>query len=279
MKRIIQLLIVPVVVLLFTGCKKDTTTATTLNNAACKPVTESTALPGNNATYEYVYGNDGKITTIKKIIGGASHVLQDSVLVGDNTTVNYHNLNYPPGSTIITTVYNGSIFNGMPTQAHISITERGITQTDVYTYFFFYDNKNRLNKVGEQTDHIIGDNEYDLSIAYNDKDNVTALSYEFTTGPRGVTTIPASGYDDKPTPFAGIKNWPFLMHAAWDNYDPEPLFTALSKNNTSGYIVGGFTRTMLYTYNDKGFPLKRINTNTNASGSSTFEETYSYQCQ
>ena len=278
MKKNNQLPLLLVTALLIISCKKNTTPATILNNPACKPVTESTALSGNNATYEYVYGGDGKITTIKKFIGGASHVLQDSIVVGDKTTVHYYT-NSSGFPMILTTAYNGSIFDGLPTEAHIAIQEGVVTHTNVFHYFFFYDSKKRLNKVGEQTDLVFGDNEYDLSIAYNDKDNVTALSYEFTTGPRGITTIPASGYDDKPTPFAALKNWPFLMHAAWNNYDPEPLFTALSKNNPSGYTFGGYTRTMLYMYNDKGFPVKRTNTNTTASGSSTFEETYGYQCQ
>ena len=181
---------------------------------------------------------------------------------------------------IYTYVYEGSIFNALPVKLHVSITEQGITRTDIFTYFFFYDNKDRLIKIGEQTDHVIGDYEYDLSIFYDERDNVTALKYEFTTGPGTVTTIAANGYDDKPNPFAGVKGWPFLMHAAWDNYDPEPLFTALSKNNPLGFTMpDGLKRTMNYTYNDKGFPLKRINTNTNASGIYSFEETFDYQCQ
>ncbi len=69
------------------------------------------------------------------------------------------------------------------------------------------------------------------------------------------------------------------MHAGWDNYDPEPLFTALSKNNPLGYTLpDGFKREMTYIYNDKGFPAKRMNTNINSSGTYSFEETYDYEC-
>jgi hypothetical protein len=279
MKKINQLLVVVTSVLLFSSCKKTTTSVSPPGTAACKPTTESTTLSGNNATYEYTYGANGKVSLIKKFIGGGYHVLADSIVVGDYTIVEYYNSNYSGYPMIQTTVYKGSL-DGMPTEAQVSLQEGAVTQTDVWHYFFFYDNKNRLNKVGEQTDHVVGDWEYDLDILYNDQDNVVGLKYSNTTGSNTTTTIPATGYDDKPNPFAGIKNWYFLMHAAWNNYDPEPLFTALSKNNPLGYTMpDGFKRTMTYNYNDKGFPMKRMNTNTNTSGSYSFEETYDYQCK
>lgn len=282
MKKLIQITCFIVMVLLFAGCKK---TATTLvpqppGGAACKLKTESTNLGGNYDSYEYSYNQDGKISLIKKFIGGPYHVLSDSILIGDHTVVSYPSLDDNWQKLVGTTVYEGSMFDALPVKAFIAREERGVTQTDVFTYFFFYDNKNRLKTVGEQTDHVTGDREYDLNIFYDDHDNVTALQYVWTTGPRDeITTITATGYDDKPTPFAGIKSWPFVMHAAWNNSDPEPLLTALSKNNPLGYTaVDGFKREMSYTYNEQGFPVKRTNTNTNSSGSSSFEENFTYEC-
>ncbi len=278
MKKLIQSPILLFSVLLFNSCKKNGTTAPPVTLAACKPTTESTTLSGNAATYEYTYGTNGKISLIKKFIGGGSHVLADSMLVGNSTIVEYYTSSsgFP---MIQTTVYTGSL-DGMPTEAQVALQEGAVTHTDVWHYFFFYDNKNRLVKVGEQTDHVIGDWEYDLDILYNDQGNVAALKYTNTTGPNTITTIASSGYDDKPNPHVGIKGWYFLMHAAWNNYDPEPVFTALSKNNLSGYTLpDGFKRICAYTYNDKGFPTKRMNTNTNSSGTYFFEQAYSYQCQ
>lgn len=285
MKKLIQITYFIAVVLLFAGCKKTVTTTQPPppGTAACKLITESTNLLGGNNTvsYEYNYNTAGRISMIKRFIGGSYHVLTDSTLIGDYTIVNYADLNDNWQKLVGTTVYEGSMFEALPAKAFLAREERGITQTDVFTYFFFYDNKNRLKTVGEQTDHVIGDWEYDLNIFYDDRDNVKSLQYVWTTGPRDqITTITATGYDDKPTPFSGIKGWPFIMHANWNNNDPEPLLTALSKNNPLGYtMVGGFKREMSYTYNEQGLPVKRINTNTNSSGTISYEETFTYECQ
>ncbi len=277
MRKNISLFIILLFIILLNSCKKTGTAPLPSTPAACKLVKESSTLSGNEDTYEYAYGADGNISSIKKFIGGHYHVLQDSSLVSDISIAGYNVLDWPYGSNLIKYDLPFELF---PTKAQVSQTEGAITHVNQYTYFFFYDSKNRLYKVGEQTDYFIGDYEYDLTIYYNDQDNVTGLSYEFTTGPRTVTTITSSGYDDKPTPFAGIKNWPFIMHAAWNNYDPEPLFTALSKNNPLGYTMpDGLKREMSYVYNDKGLPVKRMNTNKNSSGTYSFEETFDYDCQ
>jgi YD repeat-containing protein len=282
MKKLSQITCL-IMVLLFASCKKTITPSQppSPGAAACKLKIESTNLGGNYDSYEYSYNKDGRISLIKKFVGGSYHVLTDSTLIGDHTVVSHPGLDDNWLKLVGTTVYEGSMFDALPAKAHVAREERGVTQTDIFTYFFFYDNKNRLKTVGEQTDHVIGDWEYDLNIFYDDHDNVTALQYLWTTGPRDeVTTITATGYDDKPTPFAGIKSWPFFMHAAWNNYDPEPLLTALSKNNPLGYTTAdGFKREMKYTYNEQGFPVKRMNTNTNASGSYSFEEDFTYECQ
>jgi hypothetical protein len=159
------------------------------------------------------------------------------------------------------------------------------TLVNYYTYSFFYNAKNQLEKVSEQTSNIVGDWEYDLSINYNDQGNVQALQYKTTSGPNQVIPpVSVTAYDDKPTPYAGIRSWPFLMiNFAWNNYDPEPLLTALSKNNPLNYSTGTgaslFTRAMAYTYNSDGFPTERKNTNKNASGEYTFLQTFSYDCK
>ena len=289
MKRILSTLPV-LLTILFTSCDKSASPAispspsplplpVTLAPSKCQLVTETTNLSGNSATYLYSYSNDGNVSSIKKFTGNRQNLPADSILVYYNHTINYYPSGVAGKYNILATDYDANIFTGLPSKSSVSITLDGIEQRNYWSYFFFYDAKNRLIKIGEQTNTVTGDLEYDLNITYNDQDNVTSLSYESTTGPKTITTITALGYDDKPSPFTGIKNWPMLMHASWSNYDPEPILSALSKNNLLGYTIPGWKRTISYSYDNQGFPVKRMSTNTTSTGSYSFEETFNFQCK
>lgn len=280
MKKIILLSVLTGILFIYAGCKKTSTPPLPPSNqATCKLLSESTTLLGNNAGFEYAYNTDGTILSIKKY-GANPRILQSTMSVSNNATQSTSPASVRVGLIDSFNVYyDASLFNHSPQTARVWVTLDGITQVDYKLYSFVYDNKDRLVKVKESTPHIVGDFEYNLSVIYNDQDNVTALKYENSTGPVSVTVIQASGYDDKPNPYTGIKNWRFMMHADWTNYDSEPIFTALSKNNPLGYTYGGFTRTMVYAYNDKGFPIRRTNTNTNASSSASFVESFDYKCE
>jgi hypothetical protein len=263
--------------LFFCACGKPAPAPTTPGTASCLPLTESTNFNAGYTTYTYSYNPDATLASVSYppvnvAIGYSSTSLTKpaSVRAGLTDSVN--------------TYYNANIFTGLPTGASQWITLDGITQSDYWNYTFAYDAKSRLVQVLETTPHIATDWEYKLTIFYNDQDNVTSLKYESTTGPNASTVITATGYDDKPSPYTGIKNWQLYMHAGWDNYDPGPIFEALSKNNLLGFDSSGDPdriRTITYTYNDKGFPLSRTNTNKKLSDGSTysFVETYTYQCQ
>lgn len=255
------------------GCKKSSTSIP-VNTAKCKPLTKFTNFNATNSTYTYSYSADGNLASLLSspsttAIGSSSTSITRpaSVRVGLTDSLN--------------TYYDANIFTSLPTVARQSITLDGITQVDHWLFKFSYDAKSRLVEVIENTPHVTGDDEYMLTISYNDQDNVTSLKYESFTGPRTATVISATGYDDKPGPYSSIKNWPLFMFTPWNNSDPGPLFEALSKNNPLGYSYPsiGFTRTMAYTYNENGFPLKRVNTNTNNSGSYSYDEIYTYQCK
>jgi len=139
--------------------------------------------------------------------------------------------------------------------------------------------------VGEQTDFVTNDYEWDLDILYDDKNNVTQLRYKWTTGPRDQITITTvSAYDNKSTPYVGIKGWKFLGNFAWNNYDPEPVIIALSVNNPLDYTLqpgsaNPWHRSMAYTYNENGFPVEKVNIDKNANGESTYKQTFTYKCQ
>jgi hypothetical protein len=245
----------------------------------CTLQSESTGLSGNSASWKYEYDNDGMPLKITKTGPTGATVSVLEVFYNSNVTT------FPNSVANRIIKYNADLFDKkLPSMAKVSITDiDGLTQVDYLQYFFFYDDKSRLIKVGQQTD-FVGDWEWDLSIFYNDKDNVTGLQYEWTTGPnQAPTAIIAKDYDDKPTPYASMSMWKFLSsNFAWDNYDPEPIFTALSANNPGYYSFGTgdnlFERTMTYTYNEHGFPLERINTNKNKNGEYTFVQSFSYVC-
>jgi hypothetical protein len=269
-------------VLLSLSCKDDDDKNPPHATTACILQNEATTLSGNEASWTYEYNADGSIFRIKRFngFGNLSHTRD----IASGQTVNY---NVSSSAVVpITEVYNYTGGNLHPTKVDLSITIGTETQVNYKSFFFFYDSKDRLYLVGEQTDYINGDLEWDLHITYNDQDNVTSLYYEITTGTAGTGSIVhVKAYDSNPTPFAGIPNWKFLMNNfAWDNYDPEPILTALSKNNPLDYALNegnpaAYFRTMTYEYNEGGFPVKRTNTNKNASGEYTFIQTYSYSCK
>ena len=282
MKKYLKLILVT---LLSTGilfsCKKSSTTTTTpiTTQAKCVVKTETTALSGNGKNFEYQF--DGKENLIVINVVGVSAGVYE---IGSNTvTKNYTYLGKPAFTS--TRYETSDITTKLTARAFVSINDGDITRVNYYTYFFFYNNNNQLIKVGEQTDYVIGDWEYDLNIFYNAQGNVSGFQYEWTTGPRDVfPPIIVTAYDDKPTPYAGVKGWRFFMiNFAWDNYDPEPILTALSKNNPLNYTTGTganvFKREMVYKYNSDGFPIERKNTNKNVNGEYTFLQTFAYNCK
>jgi YD repeat-containing protein len=266
------------------ACKDDKDTAPTPAGAVCTLTGEATTLSGNEKSWTYEYNDQGQITRINRF-----NVYGTLNLVGDisGNIVKYASVPLP-STHEVTQVYEyvgGELIDAKPTTASVSMTIDDEVNPDYMTFFFFYDAKGRLELVGEQTDNVNGDLEWDLHIYYNDQDNVTGLYYEIKTSPASAgSTVSVKAYDNKPTPYAGIINWKFLMsNFAWDNYDPEPILTALSKNNPLDYVLNEgnpaqYARTMTYEYNDDGYPTRRTNTNKNALGEYTFMQTFTYDC-
>jgi YD repeat-containing protein len=250
------------------------------NSHACILQGETTGLIGNEASWQYEYDEHGRLTQIHKF--NSIGMLSSTITISQSSVVATNKGHH--SNPIIATNYSGNI-EEFPTQAKVSLTLDGIEQRNYKTFFFFYDNKKRLVKIGEQTEFILNDYEWDLHISYDDNDNVTRLQYELTTGPRDPSPpVIVSAYDQNPTPYAGIKGWKFMMsNFAWDNYDPGPILTALSKNNPLNYSSGTgateFSRTMEYTYNDSGYPVTCKNTNKLGQSEYSFVQTYSYDCQ
>jgi hypothetical protein len=264
--------------LLFFGCKKDTVNPITPASIECILTNEVSNSNGSNFPLLYEYDANGNPLKITRYRPNGSP--ESTIDLYYNSTV-FTGSSSSTGKPVVTNVkYDADLFlEKLPYKAEVSITIDGITQVNYQQYFFFYDSKNRLTKVGQQT-IFIGDNEWDLNIYYNDKDNVTGLQYEWTTGPNVVLEpITVVAYDNNPTPYASISMYKFLGNFGWESSDPEPILTALSKNNPLDYTFGTFKRKMSYLYNDQGFPTQRVNTNTNSTGDYTFTQTFTYNCR
>lgn len=261
---------------LFTSCTKDDTSNIPPVTMFCKLIKEKSTLLNNQASYEYTYGEDGKLTVIKKYSGDKTLVLLETTTIDDNKTAVYSKSKTGEESTL-TNVFQGDIINGRPTGTLVYLNKTGVDPSQWETVFD-YDSKNRIIKI-----NIHMANPYpgtDVFITYDDNDNVTMLKYVIEEDENKVVQVThTTSYDNKLNPFSAIKNWYFIKHALWIHSDPEPLLTALSKNNVLGYsYFDGMKGSIIYTYNEHGFPITRSHTNTKGSKSDTWTETYEYEC-
>lgn len=266
---------------ILSGCKKDDDPAPAAT-AACIPQRETTGLVGNESSWEHEYDGEGNPSKIREFNKYGSLVYTTEI--SSNTVIRTKAVSGSEYPTIIKTHYNSEFLKVLPSKAEVSITASGTELINWKTYSFHYDSKSRVIKIEERTNGIANDYEWDLIISYNDANNVTQLQYVWVVGPTDpVPPITVKAYDDKPTPYAGVKSWMFLMrNFSWDNADPEPVLTALSSNNPLDYTLASgantWERTMSYQYNEHGFPVERSNTNKNFQGEYTFLQTFSYSC-
>lgn len=256
------------------ACKKDDEPQP-IAAAACRIQKEMTD-DGHSVLYSYdADGNPTKIASYNPYY--MTHILE---VFGDGMAISEANKLHP---ITFTTNYGVNFLSTLPDLALISSTMDGVTQVNWRTYFFHYDFKGRLVRVGEETENVIGDNEWELLITYNDQDNVIKMVYGLTTGTLNVSTvIVVDGHDHYQTPYADVKAYKFLT-INWDNSDPWPIITGLSKNNPTSYRlivneVEAMKVSMEYHYNEHGFPVLRNVTNKNDAGEYTYYSTYEYAC-
>jgi hypothetical protein len=265
----------------FPFCKKDGRLTVLNTKLKCLISSDTTHLPGKNSysTYEFE-PNSNRLMLAKKV-------------VGNTKLVDYRQVHYLTGAMPDKTVtflneheyYETKFFyaNGstQPYKSELYFTNKLKSTADknLWGFRFHYDAKERLETV-EYNTPIKGDQEYLLHIFYNDQDNVTRMEYEFPSRQRiPNTVITVKAFDSHPNPYAGITNWKFLMlNANWDNYDPEPIITALSRNNPLDYSLGNLKREMTYTYNHYGYPISRLNINKSQGVEQHFAENFSYRC-
>lgn len=265
-------------VIIMIGCDKDNT-PTPIAQGNCLLAQE--VLNNSEETLKFEYDEQGNPSFVRRF---------DRYGTESETYTTYsnqirHDYEVSSSPVVVTIEYwNADIFTRLPALAYMSLTQGGETKVHYQTFIFSYDDKGRLKKVSQQTENIPNDFEYDLDIHYDDNDNVTVLQYEVTTGPHELTGISVERYDDKPSPFTGVKGYLFLMiNYSWNNSDPGPIIAALSKNNPLDYTLGeGATkweREMVYKYNEEGYPIERKSTNRHENGEHTFIDTFSYTCK
>src|SRR5687767_720737 len=182
MKKYIVLLIC--IAASFYACDKGTPTIPAPPQAKCIIKSSISNLAANYAHAEYEFDNTGKITVIKGYRPNGS--IATEYEIGTNSAV-YSTHDSRGKLPWLLMSFSGDIFTGLPTKVDISQWDGDTLRVKYYTYFFFYNGQKQIIKVGQQTNNVVGDPEYDLNIYYNDQGNVKALQYEWTTGSAGIT--------------------------------------------------------------------------------------------
>jgi len=226
----------------------------------CSLVQEVSTDPRDSYHTEFEYNSDGELTDVKRFFRNST-ALDWSIKAENSTSVFYNSYNR---SSYIGK-YNGLIRHNPASSVRSLIDHQGNQLDRIEAFSYLYDYKGRLVRVQQSTPIYSDDNEYSLEISYDDNDNVTKLYYYFSTGPRDQTSVVlVSGYDKNPSPYSGIKGWPFIMfQSGWNSWNSLLVVASLSKNNplqvdinpSAGYF--STHQTLSYTYNDNGYPTER----------------------
>ena len=271
-------------VLFVLGCQKngnDNPQPVDPSTGKCKLVSETSDLAADPFSLTYQWGADGLLNSVLKRNLSSNEPI-DTLFFSGNTVyrsdVDKDWLKYEYASPIH--------ISTLATPATGTLTKHGTsgTEADYYEFVYTYDGQQRLTKISEKTPNFPGDYEWDILISYNSANNVTSLVFNFTTGPAIAPKVTVTGYDNHPTPYQSIPNYRFFMNKYhWNNPDVEPLITALSANNLTGYTIEtGFSTTTRsftnYQYNAKGFPTSRVSTETSGSTSTTSNHHFEYTC-
>jgi len=305
MKKIIMLTIG--IAVSFGACKKSgvkPSPPAKITNTGCM-ITNHTANDGpfqgrtfyyydkNNQMTSYALFNstDGDYPSVRDTIFYGSPGAVSSVVTESGVRSSQHLPN-------VALAQYGDITGFLPASEKTFVTpEQDYKQGDIvnspipyYEYSLDFDKQNRLYYVERLT--LNGSGRVKMDIFYNDKNNVTRMVIENITGVRGTTTITVSAYDDKPNPYVNMPYWKLALGIDWIGvYDEESLLTALSQNNPMDFTLNAtyagsptyiYSRTMTYTYNDKGLPITRSNIQNQTGqvgGASTYAETFEYSCK
>jgi hypothetical protein len=268
------------IILSFPFCRKDGKVPILNLKKLCLITSDTTYITGKSGFSSYQFHpNSNRLMVARKVIGNAVLIDYREVHYMNNDmpdkTITYLNANEFYETKFF--YRNGSVY---PFKSEMYFTSKlsRIENTNLSGFRFYYDAKERVEKV-EYVTTASGDQNYTLFISYNDDDNVIRMEYQFDPIQHlPNTVISVRAFDDHPNPYAPIPYWKFLMlNGSRDNFDPEHIITALSRNNPLEFTLGNFKRNMTYIYNQHGFPVTRYNFNKNTTGESSYKESFDYR--
>jgi hypothetical protein len=276
---LLNTLIITIASTILFACNDDSDQPSPAASAACRITKEYIVGTREYVSYEY----EGELP--KKIVNYNEVEMPEITL--DVLALEVRKSSNPSGfPTVLSTHYQSDYLRVSPSSASVSFTYNNVTTTNANTFLYRYDYKGRMIEVIQHTPNTTSDYEYRLTISYDDNDNVIRLRYDLVTGSTDeITIIDVTGYDDHPTPYAGVIGWKFLMsNFTWNNNDPLPVILALTKNNPGEYQVfhkgnAIFSASFSYQYNDERFPTQRDHINKNQDGEHRFSSAFEYECR
>ncbi|MEO5683618.1 MAG: hypothetical protein ABIQ88_13305 [Chitinophagaceae bacterium] len=237
------------------GCKKTGTTQpppTPPPAAGCVLKSELITRFGSATSYVYEYDSKGTLARVKAANQATGQEYEFNFSDGNKT----NNFN---GLATSSNFFTGDLMGGVPGIQGLTFVSTGSSTPLKSKYVFSYDSRKNLSSV-------IADLEPKVLLYYDDKGNVTLITYERQTGPRVISTDYKITYDDKNSPYNNMHPYFKFMHHRfyWYVYDPWLLVSVISPHNPlridARYyddVAGTYktaTEIFTYTYNSKGFP-------------------------
>jgi hypothetical protein len=220
---------------------------------ACFLLKENLLGDPGHTLFEYASGNPASICHLRD----AGDTIDVTEIFAEKIIKNNIDKIYPTNSSTLIK-YDADILSDSPSIANIYFTENNKTTED-RTLSFRYDRNGRMIELMQQ---LSSSTRFTLTIEYDENNNVNRLHYHYPDYTDTITIV-ATGYDSKPTPYAGIKGWKFIASGAiWNSANHHAALTALSQNNPKGYLhfVNDNETQILtyeYQYNEHGFPTQR----------------------
>lgn len=263
-KKLSHPVCVLIVVLILTGCKKDSGPGSLLTGEV---ITGNASGVGN---WKYTY--DGKGQPLKFTRTDASGAVAQTVDITDRQVVN------KVGATTYTTDYGISLWSGIQSSEDITLTNSSGTYPHWNKYQFLLDS-NRVTMVTDQDG-------YRVLVTYNAGGSVTRIQFTAANSGYNDKDISVVSNDGKSTPYVEKTGaWKFIHHRLlWEDGDIFSTVMVFAKYNpteirvqtTNQYGAVQVSRyVIVYEYGSNGRPV-RASVAKGAAGSEVPESSFQY---